>query len=393
MLKQICLILFCCLGFVLTAYAQNSPLSQNRLPIAQPKVNYGFDREFPPYSFQEPGGKPVGFDVDLVEAIFRGTDVSLQMRPLDWKMILLELASGEIAFTSGMIPTRQRKENYLFSNRPTMGEDIRFFTKNYNRVSHISLLRGQTVSTEKGSYSQRMIEQYGGIIVKTYDTKQSAIRALYEDHVYAYCGLEANTYYILNKLKFSGISAIGTPLRLSEMYFAINKSRPDVQQAINKGMSKIIANGEYETIYRKWFVKKITDAERDTLIENAKKATISAYAPYSDNTRGAAVLTMSGKTYTGSNLENADPKLSISALRSALAQAAADGNMEVRAAVTVDDRGVIQPALAEDMQVMYEFNRGALFILREGENRIVVKMVGALLTNPVIVRPVQALEE
>lgn len=386
MLKHLCLILFFCLGFVFTSHAQN-------FPIAQPKVIYGFDREFPPYSFQEPGGKPVGFEVDLVEAIFRGTAVNLQMRPLAWDMIQLELANGEISFTSAMIPTKQRQVLYLFSELPTVAANIRFFTKNYNQVANISLLRGQTVSTQKSSFSQRMMEIYGGIIAKPYDTKQNAVRALYEDHVYGYCGPEANTYYLLNKLKFSGISALGTPLKMSDMYFAVNLDRPDVQQALNAGMKRIIASGDYETIYRKWFVKEITEAERDTLIESAKKATISAYSPYSNKTTGAAILTMNGKSYTGSNIENADPELHLSALRVALAKAGSEGNMEIRAGVTVDENGLIQPASADDMQIMYEFNRGALFILTEGENRLVIKTVGELLPNPVVSRTVEALEE
>lgn len=385
MLKQILLILTFCLSFAAIAQAQN-------FPIAQPKVIYGYDREFPPYSFQEPGGKETGFEVDLVEAIFRGTDVNLQMRPLAWDMIQLELANGQISFTSGMIPTVQRKELYLFSDRPTVAANIRFFTKNYNRVPNISLLRGQAVATEKGSYSLRMMERYGGIIVKPYDTKQDALRALYEDYVYAYCGPEANAYYVMDKLKFSGISAVGTPLRLSEMYFAANQERPDVQKALNEGMERIIASGEYEAIYRKWFVKEITEEERTGLIESATKATVSAYAPYSGNVYGAAVLTMSGKIYTGASIENANPELNMSALRSALAQAASAGDMEIRAGVTVDDKGVLQPASADDKQVMYEYNRGGLFILQEGD-KPVTRTAGELLPNPVINRPVEALEE
>ena len=385
MLKQVFMVLALCLGFAVAAQAQN-------FPIAQPKSVYGFDREFPPYSFQDPGGKPTGFEVELVEAIFRGSGVNLQMRPLAWDMIQLELANGQISFTSGMLPTVQRKEIYLFSDRPTAAANIRFFTKNYNRVANIELLRGQAVSTEKDSYSLRMMERYGGLIIKPYDTKQNAIRALYEDYVYAYCGPEANAYYIMDKLKFSGISAMGTPLRLSEMYFAVNRERQDVQRLINENMKKLIANGEYEAIYRKWFVREIKEEERSKLIESATKATISAYAPYSGKVRGAAVLTMSGKIYTGSSIENADPKLNLSALRSALAMAAAAGDMEVRAAVTVDEKGAVQPAASDDKQVMYEYNRGGLFILLEG-GKPVTKTAGEILPNPVVNRPVEALEE
>lgn len=386
MLKKITLTLLICL--VLFSSAQAAPP-----PNPAPKVIYGYDREFPPYSYQEAGGKPVGFEVDLVESIFRGKDVNLQMRPLDWDMIQLELANEQITFTSGMVKTKQRAEIYLFSEKPTIAANIRFFTKNNNRVANASLLRGQTVSVEEGSYPQRLMEQYGGIIIKTYKTKQDALKALYKDDVYAYCGPEANAYYIMNKLKLTGITAMGTPLKLSQMYFAVNIERQDVLETINEGMRRLIANGEYDRIYRKWFVLELLDEERDKLIESATNASISAYAPYSHKTNGAAVLTMSGKIYTGARIENAEATLNTSALRSALISAASAGDMEIRAAVTTDERGNVQPASSDDRQLLYEFNRGALIILQDSANSYVTKTAGELLPTPVVNMPVELLEE
>ncbi len=40
----------------------------------------------------------------------------------------------------------------------------------------------------------------------------------------------------MNKLKLSGITAMGTPLKLSEMYFAVNKEQQDVLAAIDEGI-------------------------------------------------------------------------------------------------------------------------------------------------------------
>ena len=100
MLKKIILAFCLLLSSTAAAWAQYAPVAP--API---KVIYGFDREFPPYTFQEPGGKPVGFEVDLVEAIFNGQNVNLQMRPLAWDMIQIELAGGQISFTSGMVKT------------------------------------------------------------------------------------------------------------------------------------------------------------------------------------------------------------------------------------------------------------------------------------------------
>ena len=79
------------------AMAQNRGGSSQPLKSGAPlKVVYGFDQEFPPYSFTEAGGEAVGFEVDLIRAIFKGQEVDLQLKPLAWDMIQLELAGGQI---------------------------------------------------------------------------------------------------------------------------------------------------------------------------------------------------------------------------------------------------------------------------------------------------------
>lgn len=367
------------LFFLAGAPALAAPAPQQ--PI---KVVYGFDREFAPYSFQEPGGKPTGFEVELVEAIFRGRNVNLQYRPLAWDMVMVELSGGQINVATGMVRTRQRQGMFLFSEQPTIPGNIRFFTKNQNRVGNIALLRGQTVSVEKGSYALRLLEQMGGIIIKQYDTKTDAIRALYEDKVVAYCGPEQNAYHTMRRLKFTGISALGTPLNLADMFIAVNKEKPEILEMVDKGMRELVQTGEYERLFRKWFVLELDDNDVETLVKAAKNASITAYAPYSRKGQGAAVLTMTGDVYTGSNVENSHPAQNLSALRVALGKAASAGNMDVRGVVIVDTEGKVLPPSAEDRQTAAEFGRGALFILETGKGVRETRSVGELLPRTML---------
>ncbi len=377
---------------LLAPFALAQP-EQSSTPL---KVIYGFDREFPPYSFTEAGGDGTGFEVELIQAVFRGQNVNLQLRPLSWDVIQLELAAGQVSLTTGMVKTTQRTGLYEFSELPTISANIRFFTKVRNRVPDPAMLRGQTVAVEKGSYAQRLLDMYGGIIVKPYDSKQDALRALFSDQVVAYCGPEGNTYHLLDKLKFNGIVALGTPLRLSDMYIAINKEQAALLKPIvDTGMRLLVQSGEYERIYRRWFVQELTPEELTTLKDAAAKASITAYAPYSRLGMGAAVLSKTGKIYSGCTVENALLSLNISALRNALGAAVLAGDTEIRAAVIVDstDKNVV-PASAEDIQYIYEFNRGTLLVQEQNPDQTWQTLTaGELLPNPVRLRPVEELEE
>ena len=61
------------------------------------------------------------------------------------------------------------------------------------------------------------------------------------------------------------------------------------------------------------------------LLEVAERARSSAYAPYSGISVGAALLTASGRVYTGSNIENASYTPTVCAERTAIFKAVLDG--------------------------------------------------------------------
>ena len=83
------------------------------------------------------------------------------------------------------------------------------------------------------------------------------------------------------------------------------------------------------------------------LIEIAREARKKAYSPYSHHSVGAALLTKSGKVYTGCNVENATFSPTICAERSAFVKAISEGEREFEAIAVVggieDDRSVCYP--------------------------------------------------
>ncbi len=348
------------------------------------RVVYGFDREFPPFSYEDPGGIPVGFEIELMQAVFHGTNANLTLRPLQWERIGLELSSGAITVTTGMVRTEQRAKLYLMSELPTFPLQIRLFTKIYNRFPSAAMLRGQTVAVEQGSYQHRLLERFGGFNIKPYQNKTDALRALFRDEVTALCAPVQNTYYYINKLEYGAITTVGTPLGITEMRVAINRDRGDIERMVNEGMARVIASGEYNRLYRKWFVRELSDQERSVMLAAATKAAVPAYVPYGKKGYGASVLTATGKVYSACTVENADLSLSLSALRGAVSRAVADGEFELRAAVVVDPEGKLQPPSPEDLQVLYEFGHGVLVVEEPETGRPGASMVAELLPNPVV---------
>ncbi len=371
----VCIGLFC--TFVPAVQAAPPPV----------KVIYGFDREYPPFSFEEAQGKPVGFDVDLIQAIMQDENVNLIMRPLSWDQVQVELSAGNIHVSSGMAKTKQRLLLYNFADKPSIPLQIKLFTKPAARVGNVTMLRGQTVSVEKGSYQQHVLEEFGGLNIKLHKSKVDALKALYNDEVIAYGGPVQTAYYYIDKLKLGSIAAVGTPLVVSDTYFVVNRDNPKVLEMVNRGMLRVIMSGEYDRIYRKWFVPTFYPEEYQTLYTAAKNAAINAYAPYSKYPVGAAVMTRSGRIITGCNVENALMREGHTALRTALLKALSEGEYEFRAVVSVAPDGSVLAPTAADRQFLFEFGRGTLCAVQPEKGKVEFKMVSELLPYPFDNRP------
>jgi len=104
------------------------------------------------------------------------------------------------------------------------------------------------------------------------------------------------------------------------------------------------------------------------LIERALEGRNRAYAPYSQYYVGAAILTKSGKIFSGCNVENASYGLANCAERTAVFKTISEGEREIEAiAVVTKDGGMPCGACR---QVLNEFNPQMVVISADEQGRI-----------------------
>jgi cytidine deaminase len=129
---------------------------------------------------------------------------------------------------------------------------------------------------------------------------------------------------------------------------------------------------------------EISDEQRADLIERALQARQSAYAPYSEYAVGAALLTSSGRVFTGANVENAAYPVSICAERVAVFKAVTEAERRFSAIAIATDNG--GSPCGSCRQVLSEFGLETQVLMVDKNGTVVRRMsVGDLL--PAAFRP------
>lgn len=117
------------------------------------------------------------------------------------------------------------------------------------------------------------------------------------------------------------------------------------------------------------------------MISNEQKAELGkmaadmrrmSYIPYSHYAVGAALLTKSGKIYTGCNIENAAFPVSICAERTAIFKAVSEGEKEFDAIAIATEDGDGYPC-GSCRQVMAEFAMNMEVFLADADGKITVE--------------------
>ena len=113
----------------------------------------------------------------------------------------------------------------------------------------------------------------------------------------------------------------------------------------------------------------MNDMEKQRLIDLANTVRQHAYVPYSKYRVGAAVLTKSGRVFTGVNVENASYPETMCAERVAIFKAVSEGEKDFEIISVVTDNG--GSPCGGCRQVMAEFGLDTIVLMADGSGKLV----------------------
>jgi cytidine deaminase len=110
--------------------------------------------------------------------------------------------------------------------------------------------------------------------------------------------------------------------------------------------------------------EKLSQEQRQRLLQSAREAMQRAYAPYSHFKVGAALLTSEGRIFSGCNVENASYGLTNCAERTAIFSAVVQTGpgLSIKAMVVLNDQEAPCSPCGACRQVIYEFGPDAIVV-------------------------------
>jgi len=210
--------------------------------------------DYPPFIILE-GDKPVGFEYDLMEAIAQEMGLTLEyLPPQNFDTLLASVAGGakmDLAVSSLTI-TDERKLtvdfclSYFDSNQACVIRSDSAYTSAKD-------LEGKVVGAQAGTTGKDWADEHlQGITMKPFNQTSEGLVALQAGEIEAlFFDAPIAEFQIANNYPDMKIVEV---IPTGEQYgFAVSKDNPALKEKINDTLLKLVANGSYEKIFKKYF--------------------------------------------------------------------------------------------------------------------------------------------
>jgi len=215
-------------------------------------------REFPPHYLVDETETPIGFAIDILNAVAGYSNLNLNYQiENSWTEVYKVMDSGQADIIPNLGISQRRLVKYNFSI-PVEIEPISIFVRKSNSaINSKQDLIGQHVGVVKGNVAVSLMQKETGIETVVYTDPQNALFALLSGEVNAIVYPQhvmldiAKAINIENQIKF-----ISEPVIEIKRAIAIKKGNEALAERLEYGINQLMASDQYQAIYLKWYGEK-----------------------------------------------------------------------------------------------------------------------------------------
>jgi len=214
----------------------------------------GTDPTFPPFEYRDATtGKITGFDVELIEALGKQAGHPIELVALPFDGIIPALQSRSIdAAISAITITAERARAIDFS-RPYFKAGLAIVVRDKDpEIQHFDGLKNKRIAVQIGTTGAIEAAKVPGAMVSNFDSTPLALQELANGNADAVINDIPATLFAIQQAKLTGLRISSTSLT-SEYYGIALPTNSALESPINSALDTLIKNGQYATIYGRWF--------------------------------------------------------------------------------------------------------------------------------------------
>jgi polar amino acid transport system substrate-binding protein len=240
-----------------TAPAAEQKSEQSKTPTLDKikkdgKLVIGTSPDYPPFESLDKDNKPIGFDLDIMDAVAKKIGVKLEVVQINFDSLIAALNAKKFdIMAAGVTVTDERLKAVDFSKPYLVGTDAVVVNKETGlKVTKLEDLKGKKVAVQLGTVQADALKAIPGIEVKEYNLfteAASAVSAKQADAMYLHA-VVAKAFAKANpKLEI----ALETPAK--DTAYALRKDTPDLTAVVNATLDDLQKSGEMDKLVEKWF--------------------------------------------------------------------------------------------------------------------------------------------
>jgi polar amino acid transport system substrate-binding protein len=218
---------------------------------AQDVIRVGTDATFQPFEYSE-NGKRTGFDIELIEAIAKQLNKTVEWIDIDFKGLVPGLIANRFdVAASAIYITEERRKVVDFTDSYYPGGLVIMVKKGDDRIKGPDDLNGKKVSVQVGTKSVNFLKEKFPSVERIEVEKNQEMFQLVEigRADAAVTGKPAAKVYARVR---GTLEVLDQPLTVEEYGFALRKSDADLVKQFNDALKKLKADGSYDKLVSKY---------------------------------------------------------------------------------------------------------------------------------------------
>jgi glutamate/aspartate transport system substrate-binding protein len=258
------------------APAQDGGLSPALANIkATHTVRLGYREASPPFSFLDQANRPIGYSLELCQAIVEelGVEVDDPNLRIDYVLVTPEtripaILDNRIDLECGSTTANaERRQRVAFSPLIFVA-GTRLMVPKELRVSSITDLKGKTIVVTRGTTNEQAIQAADkkfslGLKIVTADDHEQSYRRVADGQADAFATDDILLYGLIARHKAQDrMKVVGDFLSYEPYGIMFRKGDPQLAAVVERTFRKLATNHDLVPLYRQWFMQRLPTGER-----------------------------------------------------------------------------------------------------------------------------------